>query len=223
MAARALPAACVCLCLRLVSALSLSAQETLALGLDPASADRAWAASVNVGPPDWRYRVEGGTGILELRSARTSFGFQRRVEVELSRYPFLAWTWKALTLPTGGDCRSAKTDDQAVQVYVAFSPTRAIGYVWDSTAPPGTVCDSPILPPLMKVKMLVLRSGAKEAGTWLSERRNLAEDYARLFGEPMPALKSVGIRLWVNSQHTGSSAAGAYSRLAFEAREGASR
>jgi len=70
--------------------------------------------------------------------------------------------------------------------------------------------------PFMKVKAIVLRSGAKDLGTWALERRDLRADYERLFGEPMPEARELGLRLWINSQHTGSEAASAFADMRFE-------
>jgi hypothetical protein len=150
-----------------------------------------------------------------MRSSRSSCGLQRKVKVDLGARRFLSWRWRAEVLPEGGDFRSDRANDQAAQLYVAFSPTRAIGYIWDTSAPEGTVGDMPALP-FMKVKAIVLRSGAKDLGTWALERRDLRADYERLFGEPMPEARELGLRLWINSQHTGSEAASAFADMRFE-------
>jgi hypothetical protein len=199
-------------------ALLVSASESagLSLGLDAGGSGGAWSLAVNKGPSDLRLVREEGTEILEMRSARASFGLQRKVELDLGRYHVISWRWRADVLPEGGDFRSVRTNDQAAQVYVAFSPIRAIGYIWDSSAPEGTVGDSQSVPPFMKVKVIVLRSGNRGLGTWALERRDLRADYERLFGETMPIVPKLGLRLWVNSQHTASEAACAFSDLRFE-------
>jgi len=50
----------------------------------------------------------------------------------------------------------------------------------------------------------VVQSGEKETGKWVTETRNVAEDYKRLFGEDPD--KAVGVRIQINSQHTKSNA-----------------
>ncbi len=72
----------------------------------------------------------------------------------------------------------------------------------------------PGLPPFVSVKVIVLRSGPAEAGRWIAEERDLAADYRRLFGEEPPP-KAMGIRLHINSQHTGGEAACAFAELAY--------
>src|SRR4029077_17411775 len=71
-----------------------------------------------------------------------------KASVDLKETPIIEWRWKVMTLPTGGNACQKSTDDESAQVYVAWlrSPeavrSRIIGYVWDSTAPAGTICKS---------------------------------------------------------------------------------
>ena len=91
-----------------------------------------------------------------------------------------------MTLPTGGHACQKSTDDEAAQVYVAWlrSPeavrSRIIGYVWDSTAPAGTICKNE---KTSTVTYVVLCSGADELDKWITERRNVVEDFRKIYGE----------------------------------------
>ena len=103
-----------------------------------------------------------------------------------------------MTLPTGGNACQQSTDDEAAQVYVAWLRTpeaarsRIIGYVWDSTAPAGTICKSQ---KTSTVTYIVLRSGSDELGKWITERRNVVEDFRKIYGEApdKPTALSLGI------------------------------
>jgi hypothetical protein len=189
--------------------------DPLRVRLDAGGKEDDWSLVVNKGRPDLRLAKDGGTEVLEMRSSGASFGLQRKVAVDLSLRPFIAWRWRADVLPEGGDFRSLRTNDQAAQFYVAFSFKRAIGYIWDSNAPQGAVGINPSVP-FMKVGIIVLRSGSGEAGSWALERRDLLADYELLFGEKPPVTRSLGLRLWINSQHTRSEAAGSFADLRFE-------
>jgi len=52
--------------------------------------------------------------------------------------------------------------------------------VWDTTTPMATIAKSQ---KTGTVTFVVVRSGSEELGKWLMERRNVAEDYAKIFGE----------------------------------------
>ena len=162
-----------------------------------------WELVVTKGTPRLELIREGAGQALRLQSTNASFALQCKVNVDLSETPYLVWEWKVTQLPTGGDFRRRRTDDQAAQLIVAFSPWHFITYIWDSTVPQGTVGKAPA-PPFRKIRALVVRSGSQELGTWLTERRNLVEDYKRLFGKTPKTIR--GIRIQINSQHTRSRA-----------------
>jgi Protein of unknown function (DUF3047) len=173
-------------------------------------------------PGDWKEQTWGkpaydleivadnGQPVLRLRSKGDNSTISRdlRGSVDLNeKTPILEWRWKVMTLPTGGNACQKSTDDEAAQVYVAWvrSPeavrSRIIGYVWDSTAPAGTICKSQ---KTATVTYVVLRSGADELGKWITERRNVVEDFRRIYGEAPdnPTALSFGI----DSDDTRSSA-----------------
>jgi len=102
-------------------------------------------------------------------------------------------------LPAGGDSRRADTDDQAVQLYLAFPRfpaavrSRIIGYVWDSTAPAGGVFRSATT---RLVTYVVVRSGPSELDRWITEKRNVREDFLRIYGdEPTEQVEAVTIAI----------------------------
>jgi hypothetical protein len=168
----------------------------------------------NAVPQGWELLVKKGNAqlqlvplvdgqALQLRSENASFALQKKVRLSLQNTPFLVWQWKVTHLPKGGDFRQRHTDDQAAQLIVAFSSTRFISYIWDSTVPRGTIGSAPA-PPFRKILALVVQSGPQALNTWITERRNLVHDYTRLFGEAPKAIR--GVRIQINSQHTRSRA-----------------
>lgn len=164
---------------------------------------QGWELVVTKGTPQVHLAQEGDTQVLRLRSEEASFGLQREVTTSLHDTPILKWQWKVTELPDGGDFRQRRTDDQAAQLVVAFSSRHFISYIWDSTAERGTTGKG-WAPPFSKLFAFVLRSGSTQLGTWITERRNLLEDYKRLFGKTPTSLR--GIRIQINSQHTRSDA-----------------
>ena len=171
-----------------------------------------WSVKVNHGTPEIATGAGEDGNFVRLHSRRSSFSLERGVDVDVTQYPFLAWRWKVAELPRGGDFRHAATDDQAAQVLVAFQDRRVLSYIWDSTAPKGTAATASSIP-LVHIFALVCQSGSEQLNRWISEARNLSEDYERAFGRRPPHVK--GIRLQINSQHTGTSAESAFAEVAF--------
>jgi DUF3047 family protein len=161
-----------------------------------------WTAKEFVGQASVELVRDEARLALRLRSERSSFALYRDVVVDLNEFPFLSWWWKVVRLPAEGDVRDRAVDDQAAQVYVIFprwpAPLRTsdvIGYVWDSRAPVGTQVTST---QASNVKIIVVESGRAQADTWRGEQRDVAQDYARLFGRPAPRVGQVAVMIDTN-------------------------
>jgi hypothetical protein len=178
----------------------------------PGHLPAGWQVKVNRGTPKIATVREGNSNYLDLKSHDSSFGLEHEVDVDPREAPFLTWKWNVKELPAGGDFRHSRSDDQAAQVLVAFSDKRVLSYIWDTTAPAGTM-ESASSIPLVHIFAVVCRSGAANLNRWLTESRNLAGDYEKAYGRPAPRVK--GIRLQINTQHTGTSAESCFSEVAF--------
>lgn len=164
---------------------------------------QGWELAVKSGVAHLQLVQENGKQALQMRSEQASFALQKKVHIALQGSPFLVWQWKVTELPRGGDFRRPDVDDQAAQLIVAFSSRRFLTYIWDSTAPKGLVTAAPA-PTFKKIFAVVMQSGLQGLGNWITERRNLLDDYKRTFGEAPGAIE--GVRLQINSQHTRSRA-----------------
>ena len=172
-----------------------------------------WTIKVNHGRPDISVCNDDGP-CVHMKSVKASFALERGVNVNPAETPMLSWRWKVSQLPAGADFRRPATDDQAAQVLVAFADRRVLTYIWDSTAPKGLVQSSSSIP-LVHIFAVVCQSGAQEANRWIEERHNVAADYERAFGKSAPHVK--GLRLQINSQHTGAVAESYFGDVAFHA------
>lgn len=192
------------------SPLALVVLNTAGWGVARMPAD--WQVKVNHGKPDFSVCTERDSSCLHLRSTKSSFALERGVDVDPSQLPYLTWHWKVTQFPKGGDFRHASTDDQAAQVLVAFDDHRILSYIWDTNAPKGAEQKSGFIP-LIHVYAVVCESGPAEANRWIAESRNVAADYQRAYGRPAPHVK--GLRLQINSQHTGTAAESYFGEVAF--------
>jgi len=181
-------------------------------GVDDKGVPQGWQLNEKSGKADFAVVKDGDLNAVRFRSADTSFSLQKKVNVDLKQFPVLTWKWKVTKLPVGGDFRKSKTDDQAAQLFLEFSKTKVIVYIWDTTAPQGLMKDSSPAP-FMTVKVVVVRSGQAEMGKWISESRNVYEDYKKLFGSEPQAV--AGMRLQINSQHTETSAESYFADVVF--------
>jgi hypothetical protein len=182
-------------------------------GVDKNGIPLGWQLKAKSGKADFDIIKDGNIHAVHLRSADNSFAFQKLVKVNTRNYPVLSWKWKVTKLPQGADFRTPKADDQAAQLFLAFSDAKVIVYIWDSTAPQGSMEDV-LAPPFVTIKAIVLRSGDMETGKWITETRNAYQDYKKLFDREPPPV--VGMRLQINSQHTDTSAESYFADVVFK-------
>ena len=182
-------------------------------------------AKVGEFPADWKARKDSGKGayrVMEepglrfLRAVVHGLGVQAAKEYEwdLEAYPLLAWSWRPLEFPKGGDERESKTNDSALAVYLLVPYSRlagpkAVKYIWSERVPVDTRLSSNA--GLTQVR--VLRSGPPaKKGEWVDERVNARDDYKKYFAAqetPRPA----GIAVLTDSDDTSSTAQGDYANF----------
>jgi hypothetical protein len=165
----------------------------------------------NWGSPRYDFVVveAGGAKVLHLQSEGDSSTISTDIKgkVDLRRMPILEWRWKITRLPRGADARKSATDDEAGQVYVTWPRfpeavrSRIIGYIWDTSAPVGSVFKSE---KTGTVHYVVVESGPDKLGQWITERRNVVEDFKKIYGEGPDNPGAVSIS--IDSDDTKSSA-----------------
>jgi len=174
-------------------------------GLPPSWKAQSWGSPTYT----WSIVMDEDRRALHMKSVNEGSLASRDIKgkVNPKDMPIIEWSWKAVTLPKGADSCKKATDDQAIQLYVVWPRfpeavrSRVLGYVWDTTEPVGTVCKSE---KTGTVTYFVIRSGTADLGKWLTERRNVCEDYKKVYNEDceQPAAVSVAI----DSNDTGSTA-----------------
>jgi hypothetical protein len=208
----------------LIPGWALDPQEVVVVDFNKvkSAVPQGWELSEKEGKADVALVNDGKGQVLRLGTSSASFSLSTEVEIDLKQTPYVEWQWKVTEVPEGGDFRDDDTDDQAAQLFVVFKwgyfRKEAIGYIWDSTAPAGTAAKipPPLFYPFLKIHAVVIESGHAEMGKWITEKRNVAEDYEKLFGGEAKEVR--GIRIQINSQHTKSQAESYWRSVIFTAR-----
>ncbi|MBI1847422.1 MAG: DUF3047 domain-containing protein [Candidatus Rokubacteria bacterium] len=153
-------------------------------GVPPGWKGQNWGSPAN----DFTVLVDDPHHVLHAKSAGDGSTISKDIKgkVKLKQTPIIEWSWKVVTLPTGANACKSATDDEAGQIYVTWRRfpelvrSRVIGYIWDTTAPVGTICKSE---KTSTVTYIVVRSGPADLGKWLTEHRNVADDFKKIFEE----------------------------------------
>lgn len=179
----------------LLAALPLRA-EPLVLGRFSAGDTEGWQLRHFEGETRYRIVEDGGTRVLEAESDGAASSFYLEREIDLAARPVLEWRWRVEAPLRVPDERVRAGDDFAARVYVVapgeglFALPVAISYVWSGSAPVGADWPNPFT---AKVRMFAVESGTAHAGEWRSYRRNLREDFRRLFGREVDRLEGVAV------------------------------
>ncbi len=179
---------------------------------------------ITIEPKDWRiipresgpvnyYSVVNDGGTTFVRSKYTPptktavIGWQA-ADDERRSIKKVRWTWRAQTLPSGGDeCAPGKGDSAAV-VYLTWKRGLrhyTIKYVWSAVGTKGKVCDSK-RNPFVAQDTVILESGGP-LGAWRTVDVDLAAAYRTHFegGDPNASVPDfVGIGLMSDGDQTRS-------------------
>jgi len=153
---------------------------------------------------------------LQAESRGAASGLIFRREYDLRDYPVLSWRWKVSGTVAGGDETRKSGDDYAARVYVIFPhwffpKMRSINYIWANRLPQGGHLPNPFSGNAI---MVAVESGSANAGRWMAERRNVYEDYRRLFGEEPPRVGAIAVM--TDTDNTGGAAEACYDDIRLE-------
>lgn len=204
----------LCACVAAYSAVVYLKQFTF----DEEKALAKWSKMIMKGQVDYTLLKQGKEGYVQALSDKACSALYYRIGFKLSEYPVLTWQWRVLKFP---DLSNAKTDlekdDFAARVYVifpflSFSSSKFIEYVWAENIPAGTVMDSPAG---NNVKKIVVRSGKLPGNEWATEKRNMYEDYEKVFGKK-PGMNAGAIAIMCDAEGSKSVAESTFDDIAIE-------
>jgi hypothetical protein len=176
----------------------------------------------NVAPTRYRLREWDGVMAVEAHAVKSMALLARPVEVDLAKTPVLCWRWRIDAPLKNADITRKTGYDSAAHIHLSFAARQglrpredaAIMYVWDNRHAVGTWQANVHSG---RTRMLVLRSGAADAGRWLEERRNLDADYRHAFGRAPGRLIALGMAS--DTDDTGEEARAGFADFRFVARD----
>lgn len=176
--------------------------------------------------PDWKHKSfkgttqyswvkEDGRGFVRANSRGTASGLYYEINYDLKQYPYITWQWKVDNTLEKGDATTKAGDDYSARIYVVFSSfffwnTLAINYIWANRLPQGEALPNPFTANNM---MYSVESGPAATGRWITETRNIYEDFKEFFKREPP--KVAAIAIMTDSDNTGATASASYGPIAF--------
>ena len=165
-------------------------------------------AGWNVEGKKWRVpitqcAVKGS--VLEVRCNKSTGGIAAEAQgVNLHKTPIMRWRWRVISYPYQADGRNRKRDDQPIAIYLVMEAGKiakqSLAYRWEGLTPVGFHGQTKYAG-ILTVNYIAMRNQATKAGEWVTETRNVAEDFKRIYGT-VPTRFAVSVN--GNSQYTKS-------------------
>lgn len=173
--------------------------------------------------------------VVKAASEASSSGLVREMLLDPREYPVVEWRWKVPNQLKKGDVTRKEGDDSPARLYITFvfdpnrvnifkralyegvrliygryPPLGAVAYIWDSRLAVGTLLPNAYTDQVM---MFVVESGTDKLNTWLTERRNVYQDYKQAFHAEPPMLS--GVAILTDTDNTGEAAIAYYGDISF--------
>ncbi len=136
------------------------------------------------------------TVVLAAATNAAASGRYREIRIDLTKTPFLNWSWKVTGVFEGIDEGQKAGDDFPARIYVVVergllgARSLALNYVWASQHGAGSEWPSPYT---AQVRLIAVDSGQKGLGSWVQYKRNVRDDLRRAFGEDINEIDAIAI------------------------------
>ncbi len=182
-----------------------------------------------------------GRTVIKAHSQASASGLIRKIAIDVKKYPMVQWRWKITQVNEKTDVTQKSGDDYPARVYVAFvydpekagiwekarfktarliygeyPPATVVTYIWANRVPKETRVPNPYV---KEVMMIAVQSGKDKAGTWVTEERNIYQDYLDSFGHPPPMTS--GVAIMTDTDNTGQTSTAFYGDIFFKSASGA--
>ena len=176
---------------------------------------KEWEEKVLKGKVVYRIEKIEDLSYVRAESEKAASALYYKVRLDIKKLPVISWKWRVDEFPKRSCAErieDKKEEDFAARVYVMFparffTHSKVIEYIWSEKLPKGTAGTSGYS---KNIKVLVLETG--KAGDWVSEKRNIYEDYVKLFGEN-PRLDVGAIAFMTDADSTKTSALAVYDEI----------
>lgn len=180
---------------------------------------KRWEETSFKGHTQYQVQNNNGTGVLRAYSRGAASAIGKRVQIDLTVTPYLNWTWKVDRNLEGIAETTRAGDDFAARIYLVKRAgilgrnSKAVNYVWSSNQVAGSSWPNAYTP--KNSKMIAVRGSGTPISQWVTEKRNVAEDFQRLFGARVNSVDVVAIM--TDSDNSGLTAEAGYADIFFSA------
>jgi hypothetical protein len=175
------------------------------------------------------YTIETNANEAYLRaeSNASASGIIYKNEFSVYEYSRVTWQWKIEHVYKRGDAKTKAGDDYPIRIYIVFKydpekagffenlkyksykliygeypPHSSLNYIWANKGYREKIITNAYTE---RSKLILLQTGASNAGKWVTEEVDILNDYEKAFGNPPPP--KAGIAIMNDSDNTAEAAA----------------
>ena len=190
---------------------------SITVGLFSESNLEGWEEKEFVGQTSYQLITENHQTSLRAKADATASGLFKEVTINLKTHPYLNWRWK---LEKGHPPLAERTkdgDDYGARIYIivkgglAFWKTKAINYVWSSAEKKGEIWPNAFAG--KNAMLLAVRTPEDQNNVWYQEKRNVYEDFKKIFGTEIKEIHAIAIM--TDSDNSKGSVQASYGDISF--------
>ena len=176
-----------------------------------------------------------GTTVVEATAEGSASGLVQLLDIDPRERPVLTWRWKIAQPIEDADTTKRSGEDAPARVMISFAgdkeslpfsdrlfsnqikalsgldvPYATLEYVWGSGAPKDTVVINSYT---SRIRLVLAESGPEPLNEWVTETRDVVEDFRQAFGEEPGRITAIAI--YTDADATGGRAQGYYGDIAF--------
>ena len=161
---------------------------------------------------------QAGKQVLSAQSKQSCSGLFKKIKVDLTKTPFIHWSWRIDQRLKNLNEKTKQGDDYAARIFVTNTDSmfslnkKALNYVWSSQQPKNSAWHNAYVP---RAKMIAIRDKTDSTKQWFHEKRNVYKDFKAQFGEHVKYIKSIAIM--TDTDDSKQSASSYYGNIYFSA------
>ena len=178
-----------------------------------------WKNKVFAGETNYQISQENGEYFLQAESDKTASALYKKINVDITKTPYLNWSWRIDHALPILDEKNKKSDDFAARIYVVFKTgftplsAKALNYVWSSGDQTDTHWPNPYTD---KAIMIPIRCNLDEAEKWMHEKVNVKKDLLKYFNKVPNKIN--GIAIMTDTDNTKYFAKASYGDIYFSSK-----
>jgi len=195
------------------------ANDRMDIGTFSSGSLDGWQTKSFVGETEYTIVEEEGRPVLLANSVGSASVLGRKIKIDLTKTPYVNWSWKVERGLPKVDETTKSGDDFAARLYFVKSGgfaiwnTKALNYVWASSQLRDTSWPNAFEP--SNSIMHAVRGSWDPIGEWRHEKRNVREDFKKSFGKDIKSVN--GVAIMTDTDNTGLRARAVYGDIFFTA------